>query len=251
MAIMDYIITGLSYIKRKKKRKLIEQALLFRKLNGIEIGGPSDLFKVKGQLPIYLFANQVDGVNFSNDTIWEGTLKEGAHYHYYQNKTGYQHIAEASELDFLGNAQYDFVLSCHSLEHVANPLKAIMGWKRILKPGGKLALVLPDKEQTFDKKRPYTQFAHLLDDYHRNTPESDSTHFEEVIALHDFSKDHFLQSKEDLEKRTLLNLENRAVHHHVFSIELIAEMLVWAGFEIAWQQTAAPHHLITIANKKA
>lgn len=251
MAIKDYIITGLSYIKRKNKRKLIQHALQFRKQHGIEIGGPSDLFKVKGQLPVYLFAGKVDGVNFSNATIWEGQLKEGAHYHYYQNKTGYQYIAEAADLDFIADAQYDFVLSCHSLEHVANPLKAILGWKRILKTGGKLALVLPDKEKTFDINRPYTQFAHLLEDYHKNTPESDETHFEEVIALHDFSKDHFLQSKEDLANRTRLNLENRAVHHHVFSLELIAQMLVWAGFDIAWQQVAAPHHLITIASKKA
>lgn len=251
MAIKDYIITGISYLKRKNKRKLIGHALQFRNQTGIEIGGPSDLFKVKGQLPVYLFAKRVDGVNFSNATIWEGQLQEGEHYHYYKNKTGYQYIAEASDLDFLTDAQYDFVLSCHSLEHVANPLKAIMGWKRILKPGGKLALVLPDKEHTFDIKRPYTLFEHLLDDYQRNTPESDATHFEEVIALHDFSKDHFLQSKQDLEKRTMLNLENRAVHHHVFSLKLIAQMLEWAGFELEWQQASAPHHLITIARKKA
>ncbi|HQR94557.1 MAG: hypothetical protein B7Y15_12990 [Bacteroidetes bacterium 24-39-8] len=251
MALTDYLITGLSYLIRKNKRKLIKEAISFNHQTGIEIGGPSDLFKLKGQLPIYLFASRVDGVNFSSSTIWEGQLKEGEYYQYYVNKIGHQYIAEASELDFVSDDQYDFVLSCHSLEHVANPLKAIMGWKRIIKTGGKLALVLPDKEYTFDIKRPYTQFEHLLDDYQRNTPETDNTHFEEVIDLHDFTRDGFLQSKVDLEKRTMLNLENRAVHHHVFSLKLVAEMLEWAGFEIIWQQTAAPHHLITIARKKA
>jgi ubiquinone/menaquinone biosynthesis C-methylase UbiE len=251
MHIIDLMITGLSYLKRKEKRTLIKMAADFRNKSGIEIGGPSDLFKLKGHIPVYLFAARVDGVNFSNSTLWEGQLNEGENYHYYKNKTGFQYIAEAAELDLLKDKQYDFVLSCHSLEHVANPLKAVMGWNKILKYGGAFVLVLPDKEQTFDNKRPYTSFTHILEDFKQKIAEDDTTHFQEVINLHDFSKDSFVQSKESLEKRTIDNFQNRAVHHHVFSLKLIQEMLEYAGFEIAYQQKANPHHLITIARKKA
>ena len=249
MNLSDFIITGLSYLNRKEKRNLIKMALDFRNKSGIEIGGPSDLFKVKGHLPIYLFASRVDGVNFSNATLWEGQLNEGENYHYYKNKTGYQYIAEAADLDFLKDASYDFVLSCHSLEHIANPLKAVFGWNRILKKQGELVLVLPDKEQTFDNKRPFTSFTHILDDFKNQLGEDDTTHFSEVIAMHDFSKDSFIQSKEALEKRTKDNLQNRAVHHHVFSLEMIQQMLEYAGFEISYQQKSMPNHLITIARK--
>lgn len=249
--IADYLVTALSFIKRREKRKLIKQALRFWNKTGIEIGGPSDLFKLKGQLPIYLFAAKVDGVNFSNDTLWEGKLKSGENYHYYKGHTGYQYIAEAADLDFIEDNKYGFVLSCHSLEHVANPLKAIFGWKRILQTGGQLALVLPDKEYTFDNKRPYTTFAHILQDYQQNIGEDDTTHFEEVLALHDFSRDTFLGSMDELKTRTADNLSNRAIHHHVFSLDLVREILEYAGFEIEYQQKARPFHLITIARKKA
>ncbi len=249
--ITDYLVTLLSYIKRRDKRNLIRQAVLFRNQTGIEIGGPSDLFKLKGQLPVYLFAKKVDGVNFSNYTLWEGQLDKGENYQYYKGHRGYQYIAEAAEMDFIEPGKYDFVLSCHSLEHVANPLKALIGWKRILQPGGKLVLVLPDKENTFDNKRPYTTFEHLLKDLHDHIGEDDTTHFREVLELHDFSRDTYLNSVEDLKARTERNIENRAIHHHVFSLELVKQLLEYIGFEIEYQQKAKPFHLITIAKSKS
>ena len=112
------------------------------------------------------------------------------------------------------------------------------------------ALVLPDKEFTFDNKRPVTTLAHLIEDYKNNTTEEDSTHFEEVIALHDFKHDAFVQSKEDLIKRTNLNIENRAVHHHVFNLDLVKELLVYCDFEMVHQQTYPPFHLVSVAEKK-
>ncbi len=124
MPIYDYLITFFSFLKQKEKRKLIKHAIHFRKQEGIEIGGPSDFFKIRGTLPIYIFAAKVDGVNFNSTTLWESSLQEGLYYHYYKNKTGYQYIAEASKLDFIEPNKYDFVLSCHSLEHIANPLNA-------------------------------------------------------------------------------------------------------------------------------
>lgn len=250
MNLLDYFITFLSYAKRKEKRSLIRRAISFYNQSGIEIGGPSELFKPKGQLPIYVFARMVDGVNFSNSTLWEGELNKGNNYQYYTSKIGYQYIAEASELEFIDSSKFDFVLSCHSLEHVANPLKAIFGWKRLLKDAGKLVLVLPNKENTFDNKRPYTTLAHIIDDYNNKVTEADTTHFQEVIDLHDFSKDQFVESTEALKSRTENNLENRAVHHHVFSLELIKALLEYAGFEVDFQAKAKPFHLITIAKKK-
>jgi SAM-dependent methyltransferase len=250
MILSDYFITFLSYIKRKEKRSLIQKAISFNNQSGIEIGGPSELFRPKGQLPIYVFAKKVNGVNFSNATIWEGQLNQGNNYQYYASKIGYQYIAEASELEFIDSSKFDFALSCHSLEHVANPLKAIYGWKRLLKNDGKLVLVLPNKENTFDNKRPYTTLNHLIDDYNNQVTEADTTHFEEVISLHDFSKDQFIISKEALKSRTENNFNNRAVHHHVFSLELIKSLLEYAGFEVEFQQKAKPFHLITIAKKK-
>lgn len=250
MSLFEKIVTYISYLKQPAKRRMIQLAETFEGHVGIEVGGPSPFFSFKSAFPIYLYAKKIDGVNFSNNTLWEGKIDEGNLYTYYKDKKGSQFIGEAAELKAVKDASYDFVLSCHSLEHVANPIKALNDWSRVMKSKGRLVLVLPDKEFTFDNKRPVTTLVHLIEDYKNNTTEEDSTHFEEVISLHDFKHDAFVQSKEDLIKRTKLNIENRAVHHHVFDLKLINELLVYCGFEIIHQQTYQPFHLVSVAQKK-
>ena len=250
MTLFEKIITSISYLKQPAKRKMIQLAATFKGQEGIEVGGPSAFFSFKSAFPIYLYANKIDGINFSNNTLWEGKIKEGSLYTYYKNKKGYQFISEASHLKEIKEGVYDFVLSCHSLEHVANPIKALKDWSRVMKSKGRLVLVLPDKEFTFDNIRPLTTLSHLIEDYKNNTTEEDSTHFEEVIALHDFKHDAFVQSKDQLTKRTKLNIENRAVHHHVFNLDLVKELLMHCDFEMLNQQPYPPFHLVRVAQKK-
>ena len=171
-------------------------------------------------------------------------------YTYYKNKKGFQFIGEAAHLKEVADSSYDFVLSCHSLEHVANPIKALKDWSRVMKKNGRLVLVLPNKEFTFDNKRPITKLTHLIEDFKNDITEDDNTHFEEVIALHDFKYDSFVQSKDDFIKRTELNFENRAVHHHVFDLNLVKELLAYCDFDLVHQQTYPPFHLVSVAQKK-
>jgi hypothetical protein len=42
--------------------------------------------------PIYVFASKVDGVSFSDDTVWEGKIFVGENYRYFQDKIDYQYI---------------------------------------------------------------------------------------------------------------------------------------------------------------
>lgn len=250
MTLYEKIITLISYLKQPAKRKMIQWAASFKGQEGIEVGGPSAFFSFQSAFPIYLYAKKIDGVNFSTNTIWEGEIKQGHVYNYYKNKKGFQFIAEATDLKEVKNASYDFVLSCHSLEHVANPIKALKDWSSVMKNKAKLVLVLPDKKFTFDHQRPITKLSHLIQDYENKITEEDTTHFEEVIALHDFRFDKFVKTKEELIKRTQNNKENRAVHHHVFNLQLVKELLEYCDFEIIHQQTYAPFHLVTVAQKK-
>lgn len=50
-------------------------------------------------------------------------------------------------------------------------------------------MVLPFKEKTFDHKRPVTSIEHILEDYNLNIDERDNTHFDEILNLHDLSRD--------------------------------------------------------------
>lgn len=210
---------------------------------GIEIGGPSGIFNAVGYLPIYNVATNIDGVNFSNDTVWEGHLTEGSTYKYF-NKTGYQFIAEGSKLDKIKNEVYDFVLSCNNLEHMANPLAAIFEWKRILKKDGALLLILPKKEANFDHKRPFTTIEHLISDYNNKTNEDDMTHLDEILKLHDLKRDPQAKSYNNFVARCNDNIRNRCMHHHVFNQNLLKEIMEFCSMEILKQYSSLTDHYI-------
>lgn len=252
MKIRDAVITALSAFKHPAKRETIALARTLKGKHGLEIGGPSNFFRQKSYYPVYLYAKNVDGVNFNSNTIWEGDIKAGHTYQYLEGyPRGRQYITEAAELNGIENNYYDFLLSCHCLEHVANPIKALKRWNEVLKPGGSIALVLPNKEHCFDINRPYTGLEHLKEDYEKGTDETDTTHIKEVLSLHEISKDPGIADFEELKTRTLNNFHNRCVHHHVFSFDMIRELLAFCGFEVIFQKEIHKINLFTLGVKKS
>jgi len=101
-------------------------------------------------------------------------------------------------------------------------MRALREWKRVLKVGGALLVIVPDRRRTFDHKRPFTTIEHLESDFQANTPEDDLTHLDEILALHDPSLDPFAGSRQQFRERCLQNSCFRAMHHHVYSPEVLA-----------------------------
>jgi SAM-dependent methyltransferase len=68
-------------------------------------------------------------------------------------------------VDIVGAEQFDYVIASHVLEHAPD----LIGWlqyiSQILKPGGVLALAVPDMRYTFDCRRNLTTMADLLQAY--------------------------------------------------------------------------------------
>ena len=215
---------------------------------GIEIGGPSNIFR--SLIPVYSKAKRVDGVNFSNKTVWEGEINAGNTYQYLPNKFGYQFISDGTELSEVKSETYEFLLSSDCLEHIANPIKALFEWNRILKNNHLMLLVLPNKISNFDHQREFTSFQHIVNDYNQNIDESDMTHLREILSLHDLSKDPAAGDFQNFTKRSLDNTNNRCLHHHVFNENLINQMLEKTGFrKISIEETHTS--FITIAMKQS
>lgn len=200
-----------------------------RGLQGVEIGGPSTIFKTL--LPLYQEIDELDGVNFSKSTVWEGKINQGLSYRFFAKKRGFQYISEATAMPDLESEKYDFLISSNCLEHIANPLKALFEWRRVIRKNGAIILVLPNKFSNFDHKRPFTEFAHLLDDFKNNISENDLTHLDEILELHDLRMDKLAGNYEEFKNRSMANLSNRALHHHVFEEKVIKEMMHFVGFE--------------------
>jgi len=89
------------------------------------------------------------------------------------------YVADAHALPKIEDSSLDYVCASHVLEHLADPIKAIIEWFRILKPGGVVWLRIPDKRKTFDRKRERTTLAHLIDDFSRRVPTDDPTHVDD------------------------------------------------------------------------
>lgn len=243
---------GIGYVLKRAFSKLKGEQLpnleqvqqLFADKSGLEIGGPSPMFRNEGFAPLYKVIKSLDGCNFSNSTIWEGTIESGETYTYYQNKTGTQYISEASDLSQIPNSKYDFVISSNCLEHVANPLKAIEEWVRVTKKGGLLFVALPNQEHNFDHKRTVTPFSHLLSDYQNNMGEDDLTHLEEILELHDLKMDKPAGNLEQFRERSLNNFENRALHHHVYDVALLKEIFSHFNLEILQTNKGLDHIIL-------
>ncbi len=225
----------------------------FAGAHGIEIGGPSNPFKATGFMPVYSAARRVDVCNFSDRTIWEGTLASGFTFAPEGRTIGMQYVCEGSNLSILPEGSYDFVLSCHNLEHFANPLKAVSEWLRILKGDGVLLLVLPDPARTFDRGRDVTRFDHLLKDFEENVGEDDQTHVPEVVERTDFSvyPKNIAATTEEFAGLCRDNLNNRSMHHHVFDRDLLERIFDGFSLKTRFWAKVLPYHQVIVGQKTA
>ncbi len=225
---------------RRRLNRVPGHAAFCRELagkSGLEIGGPSAMFR--DLLPVYRVVAALDGVNFADTTMWEGRIQEGGRFEYDTGRVGRQSIAEATSLTGIATGRYQFVLSSNCLEHVANPLKALREWMRVIEPGGLLLLVLPNPQSNFDHRRPVTRFEHLLDDERADVGEDDLTHLDEILALHDLDRDPWAGGRENFERRSRDNMRHRGLHHHVFDAALMARLCAHVGLTPIRQATTA------------
>ena len=217
--------------------------------DGLEIGGPSPVFSGRSILPVYRVARSLDNCNFSSTTVFQGDIGgEERAFRFAKDKVGLKFICEATDLGQIASEKYDFVISSHTIEHISNPLKALIEWKRLIRRGGLLLLVVPHKEWTFDHKRPVTKAEHLLEDYHNDIDENDLTHLPEILRDHDRSMDPMTRNLQDFLLRSRNNIRYRILHHHVFDTDLAVQMVRIAGFKVLFVGTHS-FHIILVCQK--
>jgi SAM-dependent methyltransferase len=206
-----------------------------RGMRALEIGGPSDVLGFGGAFPIYSCLGGIHSCNYSDRTLWESEAV----------KYSQTFVWEATALQ-KESGSYDCVVASHCLEHVANPIKALVEWKRVLRSDALLLVLLPHRDYAFDWRRPVTTVAHMREDFRVAMPETDLTHLDEVLALHDPSRDAGSGTPEQFRDRCLKNAEFRAVHHHVFVPSTVLELLGEVGFSVV-RQDVQNENIVTLA----
>lgn len=95
-------------------------------------------------------------------------------------------ISPGDQLAFADNT-WDFVISSHVIEHFYDPIRTLKEWMRVTKPGGYVYIIVPHKERTFDKERPRTPLAEIVDRHlNPNPPEVDHHGHYSVWITQDF-----------------------------------------------------------------
>jgi SAM-dependent methyltransferase len=217
---------------------------------GLEIGGPSSVFSDGGLLPLYRAVQSLDNCVFAEQTHWGERQIAGHTFIYHPKKRpGANIIRDATSLSGMRDASYEFILASHVIEHIANPIKALVEWGRVLGAHGAVVAILPFYRSTFDHWRTPTTIEHMEMDYRNDTSENDLSHLEEILALHDLSRSPEVGSAQKFRERSLRNFENRCLHHHVFDEHNSRGLFERAGFFIHTVELVKPHHLVLLATK--
>ena len=70
--------------------------------------------------------------------------------------------------DSLNGRLVDYIVASHVVEHVPNPIRWFQMLFKMLRPGGFVFLVVPDKRFTFDYQRPLTTCGEMLQSFFSN-----------------------------------------------------------------------------------
>ena len=202
----------------------------FRNKTGVVIGG-----RLRWHFgPLLKTAGKIIGVDNSSDNLLRAYDES--------------YITDAGDLSFAQDQSMDFVCSSHVFEHLANPLKAIAEWQRVVKNGGIIYIAVPDKRYTFDRKRGRTPLSHLIDDFNNNVDQTDRTHIDEFKEKWDPELAD-IPDKEHVQE--MASPPPICFHHHVWIVDDIREILEHMNLKVIYGPVLHHSTIHVVAQKVA
>ena len=132
-----------------------------RGLHGLEIGG----------------ASHVDfGVNVIN--VDRSASMDTVYKRHEIKRAGYARpvdLVASGEALPIGDDSVDFVLASHVIEHMPDPIAALLEWTRVARYY--LFLVVPHRDRTFDRDRPLTPLTELVERHEAGFDSGEDRHW--------------------------------------------------------------------------
>ena len=145
----------------------------------------------------------------------------------------------------------DYVVTSHVLEHVANPVAALLEWHRVLRSGGVIYMVVPDRRFTFDHPRHPTSPEHMWADFEQSATQRDGSHIDDFVNGVDWSQfspdtppeqiEHARNTLAEQYRSAIAQQQEINIHFHVFEsgnlrglVELVAQRK-----RLAWEVLAS------------
>lgn len=176
---------------------------------GLEFGPGANPF------PVSLSASTIYADRFSADSLLENAYPGQV----LDSMMVPHFLADMSDLDNFGTNSFDYIVASHVIEHLRDPIGAIVGSHRILKSGGTLLLIIPSMTRTFDRNRPLTSLTHLVSDFERYNKLDDLSHYLEwFLLVHNLAGPHEELAKEAWSR-------NSDIHYHTWTPDSFENML--------------------------
>jgi SAM-dependent methyltransferase len=161
-------------------------------------------------------------------------------------------LADSVRLPF-GDSALGYVAASHVLEHIANPLAALLEWTRVTRNGGRLYLVIPDRNHTWEHRREPVSVPHLLDDYRSGRTQSDGIHVDEFVNTLDWEafspQEPSAEAREHYRRILKLAISEGNdinIHFHAFEPQMFASVVDAANGLVP---VGARLHLLDLASR--
>jgi len=132
---------------------------------------------------------------------------------------------DVDRLAMIESGSEDFVVCSHVLEHLADPIGFLEEIQRVLRRGGVMILVLPDRRRTFDRDRPATTLEHLVAEHEARVTVVDDAHVSEFLALAG-AEAAYLEQPAGTDRAEFLEWHRRrSIHVHCWTEDEFPEVL--------------------------
>ena len=137
----------------------------------------------------------------------------------------------------------DAVIACHVIEHLVNPIAALREFERVLRPQGRLVLVVPDRNVTFDSVRQASPLADVLTKFRQGVTQISDTEIREFCSAIYYQPPFLPTTVREWYKPQHLDSEllelhrRRSIHVHCWSPEEFASLIagLLAGGLVSWK----------------
>jgi hypothetical protein len=128
----------------------------------------------------------------------------------------------------------DFIFSSHVVEHLANPLGHLQYWASLLKPGGFVAAVIPDRDGCQDYSFPASSVGEIIAEWRSGNMQVTNEHFKRWGQVR--------MPKVSVEE---LKASGRSIHVHFYTPSSMANLLGQTASQLGFERfsiTNQPNH---------
>lgn len=172
------------------KKRLLETQLSYRDQQALKVINRNGKGLEFGALDKPIASREIFNVKYI-DHLPKGELKKK-----YRNNE-FVNLNNLVEVDFvtnnkplttvIKNERFDFIIASHVIEHIPNFIGFINECFTLLKPGGILSLIIPDKRYSFDIYRRQSTFSDIYSAYiekkYKPTVRDICDHYFEVVKV--------------------------------------------------------------------